>query len=92
MKKPSISKLSKTIKGLKSLVKEKFKILRTTESRSVLSGEKSCYGDQAIANAKVECPICGIQFKTTIESDLLGSIFNPGSCPGPNCDFSNNAV
>lgn len=92
MNKSFISELPKAIKGLKSLSKKKFKILRTTEARSVLTGEESCYGDPAIANAKIECPLCGTQFEATIKSDLLGSIVDPDSCPNPDCDFSNNVV
>jgi hypothetical protein len=92
MNKSSISKLSKTIKGLKSLLKEKFKILRITKYTSVLTDADWCYGDPARATAKVECPLCAIQFKATIRSDLLGSTVDPDSCPNPKCDFSNNVV
>ena len=92
MNKSFIPELPKTIEELKSLFKKKFKILRTTEPVSVLTGEESCYGDQTIAYAKIECPLCGTQFEATIKSDLLGSIVDPDSCPGPDCDFSNNVV
>lgn len=90
MNKSFIPKLPETIKGLKSLLKKKFKILWATEPVSAITGAEWCYGDQAIATSERKCPFCGMRSEATIKSDLLGSIFDPDYCPY--CSFPNNVV
>jgi hypothetical protein len=90
MNKPPIPELPKTTEELESLLKKEFETLSATEPVSVLTGAESCYGDQTIATSERKCPFCRMRFEATIESDLLGNIFDPDYCPY--CSFPNNVA
>ena len=90
MNKSSIPKLPKTIKGLESLLKKKFKILSTDEAVSAVTGAKWYPGDPSLITSKEECPFCKMQFKVAVESDCLGRSVDPDYCP--NCSFPNNVA
>ena len=90
MNKSFIPELPKTIKGLESLSKKKFKILSTDEPVSAVTGAKWYPGDPSLITSKEECPFCEMQFEVKVESDCLGKSVDPDYCP--NCSFPNNVV
>lgn len=90
MDKPAIPELPKTIEELESLLKERFKVLSTTDPISATTGGEWHAGDIALTISERECPFCGMQFQATVRSGCFGGSVNPHSCP--NCNFPNNVV
>ena len=87
--KPAIPELPKTIKSLSELLKRHLKVLWESSPVDEHGGEYHP-GGVAVTDLEMECPFCGMKFKSTRRSGCFMNDLFPYTCP--NCNFPTNVL